>query len=176
MDERWVPVPGYDGSYEVSSFGRVRSVDRCITTRHGVRKQLASVLQSPWMNRDGYLRVGLCNDGVRQKYRVHTLVLLAFVGECPDGMECRHLDGCKTNNKLSNLKWGTHLENCEDMEKHGKRSRGENHTSAKLTKKQVVTIRKQRTRGETLASLSDSFGVSTAQIRRIVDGVEWRHV
>jgi len=79
----------------------------------------------------GYLRVGLRKPGERRKrlYYVHALVLLAFVGPCPEGQETRHLDGSRDNNVLSNLAYGTHLENEADKERHGRRPRGEKHFS-----------------------------------------------
>ncbi len=71
---------------------------------------------------DRYKIVGLRspdNPGTKKQVYVHQLVLGAFVGPCPIGMECRHLDGNPSNNFLSNLRWGTHLENMEDMRRHG---------------------------------------------------------
>ena len=67
----------------------------------------------------GYLRVGLCKNGKKKTFRVHNLVLEAFVGPKPEGMETRHLDGNRKNNHISNLKYGTPSENTQDTVKHG---------------------------------------------------------
>jgi len=67
-----------------------------------------------------YLYVRLSHDKKSRIFRVHRLVLEAFVGPCPEGMECRHLDGDPSNNRLENLRWGTPAENTEDKRKHGR--------------------------------------------------------
>ena len=74
----------------------------------------------------GYPTVGLHRDGKRHFRLVHRLVLQAFVGHCPKGMECRHLDGDQINNRLENLQWGTRTENMADMIRHGKSKKGSN--------------------------------------------------
>lgn len=110
--EAWRPVPGYEGLYEVSSRGRVKSLPRN-TTRGGIMK-----LQHG--NAQGYHSVGLYKCDVRTVHYVHYLVLLAFVGPRPDGLEVRHLDGDDLNNVLANLAYGTSGENKADMLRHGR--------------------------------------------------------
>lgn len=95
--ERWLPAAGFEGRYEISDAGRVRNL-------HGL------VLKTSRTNK-GYLRV--------LGRFVHRLVLEAFIGPCPSGMECRHLDGNPSNNRLENLLWGTPLENANDRRRHG---------------------------------------------------------
>lgn len=106
----WKPVPGYKGRYEVSDDGQIRS---------GRRKGAPGGLLKASPDCLGYPSVSLCKPGGQQTARVHTLVLSAFVGPKPAGMEARHLDGDRTNNRLSNLVWGTHSENLEDQVAHG---------------------------------------------------------
>lgn len=109
--EKWLPVPGFNG-YEVSDHGRVRS----FLQRHNQGRVL-----KPGQNNKGYLQVGLqSNSGMRSR-RIHTLVLEAFVGPCPPGMIALHNDDDKTNNRLENLRWGTHSENYRDSIKNGTR-------------------------------------------------------
>lgn len=105
--EAWAPVPGFP-RYEVSDRGRVRSVN----TR-GQRNTVAATALNPWRaNKDGYLRVGVWNSNGRSLRYVHRLVLRAHVGEPAQGQEAMHLDSDVTNNRLSNLAWGDHRENC----------------------------------------------------------------
>lgn len=113
--ERWRAVPGYEGSYEVSDLGRVRSVDR-ITT-HGHRRR--GVVLKPIPHERGYPMVNLWRGNVQRMQLVHRLVLLAFVGPAPSGHETLHGDGDTTNAALSNLSWGTHSENEFDQVDHG---------------------------------------------------------
>ena len=91
--ERWLPIPGYEDRYEVSDRGRVRSW----VSRPSPR------LLSQIRQNTGYVTVALSRGGFTEQQLIHRLVLLAFVGPCPDGMETRHLDGLRPNNRLTNL-------------------------------------------------------------------------
>ncbi len=106
----WREIPGTAGNYLVSDDGRVWSRPR--------RSATGGVL-SPGRDSHGYPMVGLWVDGKQRTRLVHSLVLGAFVGPRPEGMECRHLDGDKTNNRLGNLAWGTHSDNMQDRVRHG---------------------------------------------------------
>lgn len=109
--EEWRPVPGYEGSYEVSNLGRVYSV------RRGPRTGRLLSLDPCG---GAYRRVLLRSPGTPgRNWRVHTLVALAFYGPRPAGLEVRHLDGDKMNNRLSNLRYGTRRENMLDRTRHG---------------------------------------------------------
>lgn len=123
MDERWLPLPGYEGIYAVSDQGRVQSLDR-ITDRG--RKWKGRIL-SPATMPSGYRTVSLWRNGKQTTALVHRLVLLSFVGPCPDGMEGLHKLGDPGDNRLSNLAWGTHSENQFDQVSHG------THTKASKT-------------------------------------------
>ena len=117
MTEEWRAVVGYEGLYEVSDQGRVRSLDR-ITT-HGRKRE--GRLKAQNNERDGYQTVQLWSSGSGVKYRVHRLVLSAFVGEPVPGYDLGlHGNGNPTDNNLSNLRWGSHPENEEDKKVHGR--------------------------------------------------------
>lgn len=107
--EQWRPVPGYEGRYEVSDYGRVRSLLR------GAPRVLRT---DP--DRNGYLRVRPADvTGRKRATMVHRLVLNAFVGPCPDGQEGRHLNGNNQDNRLTNLAYATHSVNILDKLAHG---------------------------------------------------------
>lgn len=114
--ERWRAVPGYEGSYEVSNLGRVRSLSR-ITDRG--RKWRGRIMTPAVMGSNGYLIVSLWREGKQRTALVHRLVLSAFVGPAPDGAEGRHGLGGPADNRLSNLAWGSHSENQVDQVAHG---------------------------------------------------------
>ncbi len=121
--------------------------------------------------------VNLSKNNKAKTYKVHTLVLNAFVGPCPEGMECCHNDGDFTNNYVDNLRWDTHQENQRDMVKHGTTNfmPGEIHPNAKLTVEQVREIRKMYASGEwSQKRLAEHFGVSS--IQSILEGKVWRTV
>lgn len=107
--EVWKPIPGYEGRYEVSDAGRVRSVDHCVPCFTGDRKRLVKgrVLR-PGRTTSGHLSVAL---GKGNSMWVHSLVARTFLGARPDGMEVLHLDHDPKNNALGNLAYGTRSEN-----------------------------------------------------------------
>ncbi|QLF83522.1 HNH endonuclease [Gordonia phage RedWattleHog] len=117
--ETWRSVPGYEGLYEVSDEGRVRSCARVVQASNRVMNYKEKLLRQ---NTDsgGYQQVCLCNHTKRKTYGVHTLVLLAFVGPKPEGTEARHYpDPDRSNNRLSNLSWATRSVNSRDKIEHG---------------------------------------------------------
>jgi len=111
--ETWKLVPGYDGKYEVSDQGQIRSYQRRPEGR----------ILRPGRMPGGHLSVAL---GRKNSQCVHKLVLLAFVGAAPDRHECLHINGDPADNRLSNLRWGTRSENMKDAYAHGARDREKN--------------------------------------------------
>lgn len=116
MSEAWRPVVGYEGAYEVSDLGNVRSTAR--VTSAGVR--LPGRPKATFLNMHGYPMVSLYLGNVGRQRRVHRLVLEAFVGPCPEGMEGCHSDGDPSNARLPNLRWDTKSENQFDRIRHGR--------------------------------------------------------
>jgi hypothetical protein len=113
---RWAAVPGWEGEYEVSDLGLVRSVDR--VTTHGRRIKGQILAQSG--RRGPYPVVGLYRGGKRVESRtVHSVVAEAFLGPCPPGLEVLHRDGNGMNNAVGNLSYGTRGENMLDRVRHG---------------------------------------------------------
>ena len=121
----------------------------------------------------GYNDVDLYKDGKKKKKKVHRLVMEAFVGPCPDGMECRHLNGNSRDNRLENLKWGTKAENIEDTLRHGHTTRGERHPMVKLTESQVREI---RAAGGKQREIAERYGVTQSNVSYIKRGASWGHV
>lgn len=113
--EQWRPVVDYEGSYEVSDQGRIRSLDRITDRGRKWRGRMMSAAPLP----NDYLIVTLWRGGRQRTPLIHRLVLTAFVGPAPDGHEALHKDGDRANNALSNLAWGTHSENQYDQVAHG---------------------------------------------------------
>ena len=112
MIEEWCAVPGFEGSYEVSDQGRVRSLPRLTQSNYKgapYRKKVPGGLLKPQKHTGGYLHVGLSG----KIYLVNWLVLEAFESLRPDGYVSCHNDGDKTNNRKSNLRWDTPKENKE---------------------------------------------------------------
>ena len=155
------PIPGFP-DYEVSDCGRVFSLNYMET---GKRRELKQSKES-----NGRFRVELRKNGQNKSKLVHRLVLEAFVGPCPAGMECCHNDGDCLNNHLSNLRWDTKQSNEKDKILH-KTYR------AKLTEANVILIRtKYAAGGITQTALAEQFGVVSSQINHIINRKSWTHI
>lgn len=119
--EQWRAIPGWDGVYEVSDHGRVRSLDRVLETATG-RRQWRGRVHRLDTDKHGYpcIRLG-GNKGKR--FTAHQLVMLAFVGERPKGQEVRHLNDIRHDNRLGNLAYGTRSDNMYDCIRNGSHNR-----------------------------------------------------
>jgi len=121
-----------------------------------------------------YLGLQISNaEGNLAKRYVHRLVLEALTGPCPAGMEARHLNGQRHDNRACNLAWGTHQENVADQRGHGTALIGSRNPMAKLTWDQVREIRAMVQAGSTQRQAVDRFGVSPMTVSRIVRGTAW---
>jgi hypothetical protein len=142
----------------------------------GKRVRRLGVMLKPRTLPCGHLWVTLQVDGIRDNYGVHQLVLLAFRGPRPAGMETRHLDGEPTNNTPGNLIWGTHKANMEDRVRHGTSCAGEQNWKARLTSTQVRDARRRSAAGERHVDIARSLGVAPNTISSIVHRHIWRHI
>ena len=117
--EKWLPVVGYEGDYEVSDLGRVRSLDRFDARGHRIQGRMLSLVAQAASGPSSRRTVSLHRGGRQSTRLVHHLVLEAFVGDRPDGTEACHWDGDPSNNELSNLRWDSHKANEADKFRHG---------------------------------------------------------
>lgn len=165
-EEEWRPIPGYEGYYEVSDLGRVKSLPR--------RGTKGGIL-SPISKNNGYLTVALFKDGKSSKKQISRLVLEAFVGTPEGYMEACHNNGRRADNRLSNLRWDTHRKNIRDRERHGTTARGERNGNAKLTEDKVREIRDLRGK-MTQRAIAILFGISKTVVNAIHHRRNWAHV
>lgn len=176
MTEIWKAVVGWEGLYEVSDLGRVRSLDRlrkggAYPGNHGSKGRVLTPGMSGFKRRYAY--VGLKRYGKIKNVGIHALVLTAFVGFCPKGKEgCHGKLGAEVNT-FSNLRWGTKKENAADAKNDGTTARGERAGAAKLTEKAVHVIRSAPWTRQTASKLAERFGVRSSQIRRVRKGERW---
>jgi hypothetical protein len=173
--EVWKPIPGWEGFYEVSTSGDVRSLERISrinSVQSGVRK-MGGKIRKLRLDELGYAHVVLTAQGRRKGYPVHQLVLMAFKGPRNDGEVGRHLNGDVSNNTPDNLEWGTHLENMADRKAHGNYKFGQRHVGAKLSDEQALYIYTSDECGEVLA---ERFGVHPTKVSGIRRGRTWKRV
>lgn len=177
--EIWKPVVGYEGSYEVSNMGRVKSLSRDVRSGQGGRGWTRTVtrLRRP-VKAQGYQAVGLHKDGCQRVSLVHRLVLEAFVGPCPDGMECCHADGCRDNPRLDNLRWDTHHGNVQDAVRHGTIGRlGQRNHYSKMKDGWVVSARERYALGTVeVCDLAAESGCGKTTIIKMLTGKTWAHL
>lgn len=166
----------YEGLYEVSDRGQVRSLDRMAA--HGSRAgghagtmTLRGKILAPAPHRSGHVAVHLSRDGVVETVQVHRLVLEAFVGACPDGQETLHGPGGPADNRWpENIRYGTRSENTIERHRDGVMQ------NAKLTPEIVIICRQRRVNGDTYGAMSRDYGVSEQAMWRAVNGKSWGHV
>lgn len=176
--EVWLPVVGYEGLYECSNYGNVRSVTRRISLSNGgSRLRVGSVLKLGF-NAKGYRQVDLSKDGTRQKYAVHRIVAFAFISQPPtEKHQVNHIDGNKVNNHISNLEWVTASYNMAHAHATGlfPRQDGIYGSNARLTEEQVLEIRSEYSKGGcTQLELAEKHGVQRTTVWHVVNNKTWR--
>ena len=175
-EEIWKPVVGYEGLYEVSDLGSVRSLPRSWIDSWGRKMSRTGIVLKQTINEWGYPIVKLYGGkGVHRSWNVAHLVIGAFVGPRPPDMEVCHEDGKPGNSALINLRYDTPIGNQADRVKHGTDTRGERHARAKLTNEDVRQIRMMRNI-VTQHVLAGIFGIADSGICNIQRGRTWRHI
>lgn len=173
MSEEWRAIPGFEGCYECSDKGRVRSLDRYVTGKDGIPKFMKGLVLRTHINTGGYPNVRL---GRARMIMIHTVVALAFVGERPDGTQICHNDSDKTNNAPSNLRYDTPKMNQFDRRANGTHIEGERVWLSKLTTEQVREIKALILAGVAHLDIGERFGVCRSNIALIAKGKNWKHV
>lgn len=171
MQEVWRPVPGLEGRYEVSSLGRVRSLDMVVANSpKGRHLKKGRILKPTRAGQRGYFAVAMTKH--HRRY-IHHLVAEAFHGPRPEGMQCCHNNGDHEDNRPENLRWDTPKANMQDMKRHGRTLWGERNPRAKLTAADAIAIRMSPLGRRELA---ERYGVSVALVLKIKRGILWAHV
>lgn len=178
MNEEWRDIPGFEGLYQASNAGRVRSLDRWVeysatATRSACRryrkgKDMSLVVSG---KNKHYLAVTLsdASQTPRRCLLVHRLVALTFIGPCPEGMEVAHKNGNPRDNKVANLRYASRRENCLDRHEHGRH---------RFRPDEIPAIRERinnTPRGHR-ATLAAELGVSIGLIEQIKARKAYRHI
>lgn len=172
MDEIWKPVIGYESIYSISNLGRIRRDQKTIGSSIG--KILKNVSAA-----DDYIIVCLHKNKSQKNHYVHVLVAEAFIGPKPEGMQCNHIDGNKSNPNLKNLEYVTRQQNSIHARDNGLLNikKGEDNYRSKLTNKQVIEIRNIFSLGNvTQRFLAKQYNVNFVTINSIVHRRNWKHI
>lgn len=166
MTEEWRDIPGYEGLYKISDMGRVEALPPARTKKSHARPDDAA--------RGSYQVVSLTKDGVRHVYRVHSLVMLAFAGRCPEGMEINHINGNKWDNRRVNLEYVTPKENMRHAVEVLGRAIGQ--AATKMNADTVRAMRQRYASGTPMKVLARYYDVAYGTVLGIVNRKTWKHV
>ena len=160
-EEIWKDVPGYEGLYQASSLGRIKSLDRYVVYSNGsVRLYKGKILKPRAGKGDGRLAVVLYKNGVRKGFNVHSLIAESFLGTRPEGYFICHCDGNNQNNNIENLRYDTSSQNGIDIYRHGGKA-----PLGVLTPEDVVEIRNKKVATKcTNRKLAEEYNVSPTTI------------
>jgi hypothetical protein len=175
-EEIWKDIRGFEGYYQISNHGRVRSLDRIIPTKKFNIKRKGEVMSTS-LNTKGYPHIRLCKNGKRETFRVHRLVAQTFLPNPNNDEIVNHKDSNKTNNNLDNLEWCSEMDNRQHARKiFNDTAYGEACNLSKLTEQQVREIRANGKNGRTNEQIAKLYNVSHETIRNVLNGNSWKHI
>lgn len=160
MEEIWKAIKGYEGLYEISNYGKVRS-----TYGEGRIRKLS-------IHKDGYLQLNLIHKQNRKKFLVHRLVALAFIPNPNGHLEVNHIDFDKKNNLVSNLEWCNRIENIRHYKASGKTPSRDN-CPKKINKEIAIDIFKSK---EHRSLIAKKYNITTNMVRLIQVGKAWKQI
>ena len=177
--ELWRDIRGYEGLYQVSSHGNVKSIDRIIRDKNGRVKISKGRLLAFTVEKDGYFQLHLSKGNVSKLFKVHKLVAEAFIQPIKGKNLVNHKNGLKQINHVKNLEWVNNKENTQHAHKLGLINYlvGEDHPKAILTNRKVLRIRELHSTGNyTQVSLAKLFNVSVSAVAGVLNGRNWNHI
>ena len=179
MREVWKDLKGYEGYYQVSSMGRVRTLDRVIRKSDGTTQKRRGKISKLGSDKNNYNTINLWKDGKATFSRVCRLVAQTFLENPENKPTVNHKNGVRNDDRVSNLEWMTYSENSQHSFDTGLQEnlKGEEHHFAKLSEEDVVFIRESyKCKKYNQMELSKMFNVGQVQISRIIHHKRWKHV
>lgn len=164
MAEQWAPVEGWEGCYEVSSLGNVRSLPREFRSKDGKLRKIKGGVLKPRPSKSGHLYVSLKRPGSYRESLIHRLVAQAFLYNPDEHPHVLHWDDNPANNSVSNLRWGSDWDNRKDALRNGSLSGGI------LTDSQVREIKSLCVEGVSQRKIASMYGVSQSMVSAINTG------
>lgn len=177
MKEEWRPVKGYEGRYCVSNLGRVKFLGRQVNQRNILGQNISSYRPGRNMSlvkhHTGYLVVSLRDGKTRKQHKVHRLVAKAFIDNPGNRKLVNHKNLIKTDNRVENLEWSTHQENCIHATSFGI-GVGSRNGRSKLREEEVKQIRKELSEGSLRSEIAKKFGVNWSTVDAIHKRKNWK--
>lgn len=175
MDEIWVDVKGYEGEFQVSNTGKIKSLARYVNTGGGGRRLICERIRALGPHTQGYQTITF--KATERPWLIHRIVAQHFIPNPENKPFVNHKDGNKHNNHVSNLEWATRQENEDHAYGTGlKNSTGSSNTMSKLNEEKVKLIKVLGKLGFSARGMAIDFGVHAATIQRILSGAIWKHV
>lgn len=181
-EEKWLDVKGFEGLYQVSNTGKIRSVDRLILKNNNRHARFKGQLLKPVTDRNGYRRIVLCKNKEKKTLSVHRLMAIAFIPNPLNHKQVNHINGIKDDNRLENLEWCTPSENILHAFRIGlgnsglKGRNGERHPSSKLKTQDVLKIKQLLRQKQTNVAIAAKFNISEKAISDIRIKRTWAHL
>lgn len=172
LHEVWKDVKGYEESYQVSSFGSIRSKNRLRVSKSGFMARIQGRLMKQKTSKCGYKVIGFCTNAVKDHHSVHRLVALAFINNSENKPTVNHIDGDKNNNKVSNLEWATHSEQMNHAVRNNLLEKTGSPKYSKKLKQEIQDYFNNNT--ISILQLADKFEMSERTAGRIVREVKPR--
>lgn len=161
MEEIWRKASGYE-SYEISNLGGLRNL----------KGKILKLKTDDW----GYKYFESTYKTKRISISIHRTVLKTFVGECPNGFECSHLDGNPANNIVTNLRWTSHRDNISLKKSHNTQTRGEMVHRSRFTEQDIMDMRNSYKNGIDASLIAEKYGLNVGNLKAIITGLTWKHL
>lgn len=174
--EIWKPIVGYEGLYEISNYGNIRSMPRVIMRKDGKPYAVKTIkVLKPCYDKDGYLRIELNNNGVAKKYYVHRLVANSFIPNNSNKSQVNHKNAVKDDNSIENLEWVTNQENRDHAVKNKLQplQHGIKNPNVKLTVEKVLKIKRLKREGIKPSVISKITNVPVSNVNNIINNYTW---
>lgn len=177
INEIWKDIPNYEGLYQASNLGRIKSLTRIVNRRGNTTRTVQERILITISDGKGYKLVNLNKLNVTKMHAVHRLVLFTFVENIKNKPQVNHINGIKNDNRLINLEWVTVSENGLHAYKNGLQisAKGEKVNNSKLKNEQVLEIRKIG-KNIPIKELSNLYNVSISTISMIINNKTWNHI
>lgn len=174
--EIWKDIPGFEGLYQASNLGRIKSLERWYQSANLLK--MPENIKTQRINHKGYLYLHLCKNGKKWATTVHKLIALTFIGEKPyPKVTINHIDANKLNNKVENLEYCSVKENIQHYRREVNDFVGINHPMARLTETDVLNIRKEYTELKTKQKdIAAKYNITQVMVSRIIRRIAWTHI